>query len=98
MSTGNGNSLVFEETSRRSGAHAASAASKNATTYRAISDLPAVGYVRQSQLIPTIMPFSSATLWRRVSSGDFPRPVKLSARVTAWRVEDIRAWMHNRLA
>jgi prophage regulatory protein len=62
------------------------------------SDLPAVGYVRQSQLIPTIVPFSSATLWRRVNSGDFPKPVKLSERVTAWRVEDIRAWMRDRSA
>jgi prophage regulatory protein len=96
MSTGNDNSLVFEDTSRRSGAHAASATGKNGMTHSAIIDLPAVGYVRQSQLIPTIVPFSSATLWRRVNSGGFPRPVKLSERVTAWRVEDIRAWMHDR--
>jgi predicted DNA-binding transcriptional regulator AlpA len=97
MSTGNRTSLVIEGTSR-SGAHAASAMGENGMTHRAIFDLPAIGYVRQSQLIPTIVPFSSATLWRRVNSGDFPRPVKLSERVTAWRVEDIRAWMHNRLA
>jgi prophage regulatory protein len=60
--------------------------------------LPETGFVRQSQLIPAIIPFSPATLWRRVKSGDFPRPVKLSARVTAWRVEDIRAWMGERTA
>lgn len=97
MSTGNRTSLLIEGTSR-GGAHAASAMGKNAATYRAVSDLPAVGYVGQSQLIPTIVPFSSATLWRRVNSGDFPRPVKLSERVTAWRVEGIRAWMHDRSA
>lgn len=56
-------------------------------------NLPATGYIRQSQLIPAIIPFSSATLWRKVKSGQFPRPVKLSERVTAWAVEDIRAWM-----
>lgn len=58
-----------------------------------VSVLPAVGFVRQKQLIPAIVPFSSATLWRKVASGEFPAPVKLSARVTAWRVEDVRAWM-----
>lgn len=60
--------------------------------------LPATGYVRQSQLIPVIVPFSSATLWRQVRSGTFPRPVRLSRRVTAWRVEDVRAWMRARAA
>ena len=52
--------------------------------------LPATGYMRQSQLIPAIFPFSSATLWRKVKAGTFPKPVKLGPRITAWRVEDIR--------
>lgn len=74
------------------------------TTFSAWGVLPATGYVRQSQLIPdpkrpdkpALLPFSSATLWRKVQAGEFPRPVKLSARVTAWRVEDVRAWMESR--
>ncbi|MCB9973560.1 MAG: AlpA family phage regulatory protein [Rhodospirillales bacterium] len=62
--------------------------------------LPETGYIRQSQLIgsenqPAILPFSSATLWRKVKDGSFPAPVKLSERVTAWRAEDIRAWMKS---
>ena len=32
-------------------------------------------------------------LWRKVKAGHFPKPVKLSERVTAWRVEDVRAWL-----
>ena len=60
------------------------------------SILPATGYIRQSQLIPNIVPFSSATLWRKVKTGSFPSPVKLSERITAWRVEDIRAWLLSR--
>ncbi|MES2048135.1 MAG: AlpA family phage regulatory protein [Pseudomonadota bacterium] len=59
--------------------------------------LPATGYVRQAQLIPAIIPFSSATLWRKVKAGTFPAPVKLSSRVTAWPVESIHAWMQARL-
>jgi len=58
-------------------------------------DLPETGFVRQSQLIPHIIPFSSSTLWRKVKSGEFPAPVKLSSRVTAWRAEDVRAWMQK---
>jgi len=61
-----------------------------------LGNLPVTGYVRQSQLIPAIVPFSSATLWRNVKAGTFPAPVKLSERVTAWRVEDVRAWMKSR--
>jgi prophage regulatory protein len=67
-----------------------------ANTTFSVGDLPATGYIRQSRLIPTIIPISSATLWRKVKSGTFPAPVKLSERVTAWRVEDIRGWMKSR--
>ncbi len=69
-----------------------------AKTTFTFGDLPTTGYVRQSQLIPAIVPFSSATLWRNVKAGTFPAPVKLSDRVTAWRVEDVRAWMESRVA
>ncbi|HEY5851073.1 MAG TPA: AlpA family phage regulatory protein [Lysobacter sp.] len=67
----------------------------------AIHTLPETGYLRLSQIIgcpatstrpavPAIIPVSKSTWWNGVSSGRFPRPVKLATRVTAWRVEDIR--------
>jgi predicted DNA-binding transcriptional regulator AlpA len=55
--------------------------------------LPDTGYIRQSQLIPDVVPISSATLWRKCKSGTFPKPVRLSERVTAWRVGDVRNWL-----
>jgi predicted DNA-binding transcriptional regulator AlpA len=55
--------------------------------------LPNSGYLRQSQLIPDVVPFSPATLWRKCKNGEFPKPVKLSVRVTAWRVGDIRKFL-----
>ncbi len=55
--------------------------------------LPATGYVRQSQIIPGLIPVSSSTWWRWVTSGKAPKPVKLSERVTAWRAEDLRAFI-----
>ncbi|WUR16210.1 AlpA family phage regulatory protein [[Empedobacter] haloabium] len=39
------------------------------------------------------MPVSPATWWAGVKSGRFPSPVKLGPRMTAWRVEDIRAFI-----
>lgn len=66
-------------------------------------ELPATGFVRQVDLVGDrkksvrgIIPFSQATLWRKVKAEEFPQPVKLSAGVTAWRVEDVRAWMAQR--
>jgi len=65
------------------------------------SGLPAEGFVRQSQLIPdpkkpekpAPVPFSHATLWRKVKAGEFPQPVKLGPKITAWRAADVRAWL-----
>lgn len=58
-----------------------------------LASLPERGYVRQKLLIPHLLPFSSATLWRRIADGSFPPPKKLSARITAWRIEDIKGWL-----
>jgi predicted DNA-binding transcriptional regulator AlpA len=57
--------------------------------------LPTTGYVRQAQLLAGGVPFSASTLWRKVKAQTFPAPVKLSAGITAWRVEDVRSWMEN---
>lgn len=65
---------------------AASSASRPAPT------LPNTGFLRQPQVL-VFVPISKSTLWRRIQARTFPQPVKLSARVTAWRAEDIRAWI-----
>lgn len=52
--------------------------------------LPAEGFVRVTTILASI-PVSKSTWWAGVASGRFPQPVKLGPRVTAWRVEDIRA-------
>ena len=67
-------------------------------TTSSFDNLPESGYVRQAQLIPDVVPFSSATLWRRVKLGEFPKPIKLSTRVTAWRVADVRAFLQAQCA
>ena len=55
-------------------------------------DLPSGGFIRQPALLK-IVPFSPATLWRKCKTGQFPKPVKLSERVTAWRVGDVREFL-----
>lgn len=61
-----------------------------------LKELPSGNFLRQSQLIPHLIPISAATLWRMVQDGRFPRPVKLGPRITAWRVEDVCAWSEAR--
>lgn len=54
--------------------------------------LPETGFLRQPQVL-AFVPISKSTLWRRVQARTFPEPVKLSARITVWRAEDIRRWI-----
>jgi hypothetical protein len=42
-----------------------------------------------------LVPFSSATLWRKVKSGEFPAPVKLSERITAWKTSAVLAYLRS---
>ena len=68
--------------------------------------LPDSAYVRESQLVQSperpvstaLLPFSAPTLWRMVKAGTFPKPTKLSERVTAWNVGAVRAWLLAREA
>ena len=63
--------------------------------------MPGSALVRQSQLVrdpkhpthPTPLPFSPATLWRKVKAGEFPAPLKLGTAITAWKVSDVRKWL-----
>jgi len=57
--------------------------------------LPDSAYIRLRQLVGTVLPFSSATVWRRCRIGAFPPPVRLSAGITAWRVGAIRQWLKD---
>ena len=68
--------------------------------------LPDSAFIRESQLIQSPkrpdssapLPFSAPTLWRKVKAGTFPAPCKLSERVTAWRVQDVRQWLEVQAA
>lgn len=81
---------------------ASSIPAQNATINQSVFDaLPDSAFIRESQLVqspkrpehPAPLPFSAPTLWRKVKAGTFPKPIKLSERVTAWNVGTVRAWM-----
>lgn len=55
-------------------------------------ELSGDAFLRQPQVL-SLVPFSGATLWRKVKDGSFPSPVKLSERCTAWNVGAIREWL-----
>jgi len=53
---------------------------------------PSQGFIREKQLRPARVPIAHSTLWQMVKDGRFPPPVKLSTRVTAWRISDVEEW------
>ena len=61
--------------------------------------LPETGYLRLHDIIgnpktgiPALIPVGKSTWWKGVQSGRYPKPTRaLGLRITAWRVEDIRA-------
>ena len=52
--------------------------------------LPETGFVRLPDVLK-VFPVSKSTWWAGVKDGRYPKPIKLGAKMTAWRVEDIRA-------
>ena len=54
-----------------------------------MTELPEDGLVRIKHLLQFI-PVSRSHWWAGVKDGRYPKPIKLSARVTVWRASDIR--------
>ena len=64
---------------------------KKLTVFTA-NELPATGFVRLPAIVAPrgVFPVSKSTWWAGIAAGRYPRPVKLSERTSAWRVDDIR--------
>lgn len=63
-----------------------------------MNQIPETGFLRIRQIIgdpeagiAPLIPVGRSAWWRGVKSGIYPAGVKLSAGVTAWRVEEIKA-------
>ncbi|HPW29535.1 MAG TPA: AlpA family phage regulatory protein [Rhodoferax sp.] len=78
-----------------------SEAPKQTNVVGTFDQLPDSAFIRESKLVQSpkrpdaqaILPFSAPTLWRKVKNGTFPKPHRLSERVTAWQVGSIRTWL-----
>ncbi|WP_406855209.1 AlpA family phage regulatory protein [Alsobacter sp. KACC 23698] len=55
--------------------------------------LPQTGFIRLTSILAPRgpIPVARSTWWAGVAAGRYPKPVRLGPRITAWRVEDIRA-------
>jgi prophage regulatory protein len=54
-----------------------------------MQEIPETGFLRLAQVL-SVIPLGKTSWWEGVKAGRFPKPIKLSARCTAWRAEDIR--------
>lgn len=54
-----------------------------------------IGDKKSEPPIPALIPISRSSFWAGVKSGIYPAPVKLGARCTAWRVEEIYAYIES---
>lgn len=52
-------------------------------------NLPETGFLRLNQILELI-PVGKSTWWARVKRGEYPQPIKLGKKTTAWRAEDIK--------
>jgi prophage regulatory protein len=61
------------------------------------NEFPKTGFLRLPAIIAPHgpIPVSKSTWWAGIKTGRYPKPVKLSARISAWRVEDIRAFIES---
>jgi prophage regulatory protein len=61
--------------------------------------IPETGFLRQKTILGSpkstppilgILPISPSSWWAGIKKGIYPSPVKISANVTAWKVDDIK--------
>ncbi len=43
-----------------------------------------------------LISLSSATIYRMISCGEFPRPARVGQRATRWRSDEIEEWLASR--
>ena len=60
-----------------------------------LASLPKIGFLRLPSILK-LYPVSRSSWWAGVKSGRYPKPVKLSEHITAWRVEDIKALIESK--
>ena len=60
-------------------------------------DYPAERLIRISE-VKRLTGLSTATLYRKISGREFPRPVQLGAAARAWLLSEVQDWIARRIA
>ncbi|GAB3288820.1 helix-turn-helix transcriptional regulator [Parahaliea aestuarii] len=58
---------------------------------------PSKALIRLPQ-VQAIVPYSRSTIYSLIAAGDFPAPVKLGPRASAWVKSEVEAWAESRIA
>jgi len=69
----------------------------NDTEPATLPELPRTGYIRIATLI-TFLQVSKSTIWRwvRDPNNSFPKPIRLSEKITVWSAESIHQWVKSK--
>ena len=78
-------------------AHRNTSSSLTPDAFRNFDQLPDSAFVRLP-VLEKLYACSAATIWRRVADRRIPKPRKLSYRVTAWNVGQLRAALDSLLS
>ena len=54
-------------------------------------------FYRVNDLVP-LTGLSRSTIFRLVDKGDFPKPIKLSARIIGWEEEAVLRWKEDKVS
>ena len=52
-------------------------------------------FYRVSEL-SELLSIGKSTIWAWVKSGRFPKPLKMSSRMTVWSAADVEAWIASK--
>lgn len=63
--------------------------------YPLLTTFPYSGNARVKS-VAKFLAISKATVWRKAKQPDFPKPTKLSERVTVFDAAEIRSWLAER--
>lgn len=63
----------------------------SATTNKLLRLPQIIGNPKANPPIPAIIPVCASAWWNGVKKGIYPKPIKLSPRVTAWRENEVLA-------
>ena len=49
----------------------------------------------QVRAVALLVGMGKSTIWRKAKSGDFPKPVQVSAGITRWKLSEVNEWLVN---